>query len=243
MKNAIFSAIFMAFILISCNTKNKIGEATSETTKTTEQVDGMQMYACSMHPEITGHKGEMCTTCGMELTKSVANSEAVQEHHDADASINKNKDISASGEANLAMKDILNSYLKLKNALTQDDAKGAATAGKALSRIFSSINPNSIEAKDKKQYLNITDDAKEHAEHIGDNADKIDHQREHFVMLSNDLNDLIKIFGSANQKLYQDFCPMADEGKGAIWISEFKEIKNPYKGSKMLTCGSVKKQL
>jgi hypothetical protein len=48
------------------------------------------------------------------------------------------------------------------------------------------------------------------------------------------------MFGS-NRKLYQDYCPMADDGKGAIWISEIKEIKNPYQGSKMLTCGSIKK--
>jgi hypothetical protein len=60
------------------------------------------------------------------------------------------------------------------------------------------------------------------------------------VLLSKDVNDLIKVFGT-NKKLYQDYCPMADDGKIAIWISEIKEIKNPYKGSKMLTCGSVKK--
>jgi hypothetical protein len=35
---------------------------------------------------------------------------------------------------------------------------------------------------------------------------------------------------------------MADEGKGAIWISELKDIKNPYFGSEMLTCGSVRKE-
>lgn len=85
----------------------------------------------------------------------------------------------------------------------------------------------------KKMYIEIPDDAKEHAEHIGDNAGKLDHQREHFVSLSKDVNDLIMMFGFT-QKLYQDFCPMADDGKGAIWISEIKEIKNPYLGAKNL---------
>jgi hypothetical protein len=36
---------------------------------------------------------------------------------------------------------------------------------------------------------------------------------------------------------------MANNNKGALWLSEVKEIKNPYFGSKMLTCGSVKKQI
>ena len=133
-------------------------------------------------------------------------------------------------------------YLTLKNALTKDDAKGAANAGKILYATFNAVKVNTIDAKLKKEYLDIADDAKEHAEHIGANADKLEHQREHFVMLSKDINDLIKLFGT-KQKLYQDYCPMANEGKGAIWISEVKDIKNPYQGSKMLTCGSMKKAL
>jgi hypothetical protein len=137
---------------------------------------------------------------------------------------------------------IVANYLTLKNALTKDDAKGAASAGKVLYATFNTVNVKSIDAKLKKDYLDIAETAKENAEHIGDNAGKIDHQREHFVSLSKDINDLIKLFGT-KQKLYQDYCPMADDGKGAIWISEIKEIKNPYYGSNMLTCGSVKKTL
>ena len=34
------------------------------------------------------------------------------------------------------------------------------------------------------------------AEHIGENPDKLEHQREHFVMLSKDIYDLVKTFGS-----------------------------------------------
>ncbi|MEO5777348.1 MAG: DUF3347 domain-containing protein [Flavobacterium sp.] len=145
-------------------------------------------------------------------------------------------------QATFSINELVSNYLALKNALTKDDTKGASTAGKTLYATFNAVNVNSIDAKNKKDYLDIADDAKEHAEHIGDNGGNIPHQREHFVLLSKDISDLIKTFG-ATQKLYQDYCPMADDGKGAIWISEFKEIKNPYEGSKMLTCGSVKKEL
>ena len=51
----------------------------------------------------------------------------------------------------------------------------------------------------------------------------------------------VLLFGTT-QKLYQDHCPMYNDGKGAVWISEAKAIKNPYYGGKMLTCGSVKKE-
>ena len=116
------------------------------------------------------------------------------------------------------------------------------SAGKTLYATFNAVKTNAIGAKLQKDYLDIAESAKENAEHIGDNAGKLDHRREHFVLLSKDINDLIKLFGT-KQKLYQDYCPMADEGKGAIWISEVKEIKNPYYGSNMLTCGSIKKTL
>jgi len=138
--------------------------------------------------------------------------------------------------------NIVTAYLDLKNELTKDDSKAAAEKGKVLLASLNGFDSKTLDAKQQKGYADIADDAKENAEHIGDNAGKIDHQREHFVLLSKDMNDLITLIGT-KQKLYQDYCPMADEGKGAIWISETKEIKNPYEGSKMLTCGSVKKEL
>ena len=96
--------------------------------------------------------------------------------------------------------------------------------------------------EDKKFYDDIADDAKEHAEHIGDNIGNIGHQREHFETISKDMHDLAYKFG-AGEKLYVTFCPMYNNNKGATWISETKEISNPYFGSKMKTCGEVKGEL
>ena len=39
--------------------------------------------------------------------------------------------------------------------------------------------------------------------------------------------------------MYKQFCPMAFEGKGGYWVSTSEDIKNPYYGDKMLTCGKV----
>ena len=140
-------------------------------------------------------------------------------------------------------KEIIAGYLQLKNALAKDNGKDAATAGNAMIATLATVDMKSLSAEQMKSYMDLADDLKEHAEHIGANAGKIAHQREHFVMLSKDVADLIKTFGNGGQTLYKDFCPMANNGKGAIWISELKEIKNPYQGSKMLTCGSVKETL
>lgn len=141
------------------------------------------------------------------------------------------------------VKEIIAGYLQLKNALAKDNGKDAATAGNTIVATLTTVDMKSLSATQMKSYMDIADDLKEHAEHIGANAGKIEHQREHFVMLSKDITDLIKTFGNGGQTLYKDYCPMANDGKGAVWISELKEIKNPYQGSKMLTCGSVKETL
>ncbi len=100
-----------------------------------------------------------------------------------------------------------------------------------------------MSAGQSKAYEDIAEDAKEHAEHIGANPGKIDHQREHFETLSEDIYDLLKADGNIGQKLYYTHCPMYNEGKGASWISETKEIKNPYLGKKMPDCGTIKEEL
>ncbi|MEO6407020.1 MAG: DUF3347 domain-containing protein [Ferruginibacter sp.] len=137
-------------------------------------------------------------------------------------------------------KEIIAGYLQVKNAFTKDDSKGAATAGNALATLLTNATTTSLVAEKQKTFADLQDDMKEHAEHIGTNPGKIAHQREHFIMLSSDMADFIKTFGNAGQILYKDHCPMANDGKGANWISEVKEIHNPYLGAKMPSCGTVK---
>ena len=142
-----------------------------------------------------------------------------------------------------SIKEIITTYLQLKNAFAKDNSKDAATAANSVQGAFKNFDKAALTVQQKKVFEDVTDDANEHAEHIGANAGKIAHQREHFVLLSKDVSDLIKTFGNGGQTLYKDFCPMANDGKGATWISEIKDIKNPYLGKAMPTCGSVKETI
>ena len=141
-----------------------------------------------------------------------------------------------------AMQEMVSQYLQIKNALANDNGKDAANAGNAFVESMGKMEKAPLAPDKKKTWDNLSDDAKEMAEHIGKNADKIEHQREHFDMLSKDMYDMVKAFGGG-QTLYQDFCPMYNDKKGATWLSETREIKNPYLGKKMPTCGSVKEEI
>jgi hypothetical protein len=143
---------------------------------------------------------------------------------------------------NASVDEAVNAYLQLKNALTTDNGDGAATAGKQLHEAVLKLDNASFAADQKKVYDDVKDDIKEHAEHISTNAGKIAHQREHFDMLSKDMIDLVKVV-KPSQTLYKDHCPMFNDNKGADWLSEVKDIKNPYYGKKMLECGEVKEEI
>lgn len=141
-----------------------------------------------------------------------------------------------------SVNEVVTGYLNIKNALAADNGKEAAAAGNTVSAAIQKMEEASLTPEQKKVFDDVKDDIKEHGEHIGNNGDKIAHQREHFDMLSKDMYDLVKAF-KPDQKLYQDHCPMYNDGKGANWLSEVKEMKNPYLGKKMPTCGTVKEEI
>ena len=107
--------------------------------------------------------------------------------------------------ADFPAKEIIANYLQLKNALAKDNGKDAATAGNAIVDALAKVDMKSISSAQMKTYMDIADDLKENAEHIGANAGKIEHQREHFQMLSKDIAYLVKTFGNGGQTLYKDY--------------------------------------
>ena len=68
MKNVFLSVLAMVFVLIACNSNT---DKTKETKTEKESIPTEQMYACSMHPEVIGKKGDKCPKCGMELSEPV----------------------------------------------------------------------------------------------------------------------------------------------------------------------------
>ena len=178
-------------------------------------------------------------------------SESVEMHNDADTHNHGDRDHDKSSEKEESSSEvttgtsesttkIIEGYLEIKNSLVADDKNGAALGAKSLLTAFANFDMTNLAESQHKEYMEIFETAKEHAEHI--EKSHIDHQREHFEVLSTDINDLITLLGT-DKTLYQDFCPMVNGGKGAIWLSEIKDIKNPFYGNEMLNCGEVQKQI
>ncbi|MEO8583116.1 MAG: DUF3347 domain-containing protein [Flavitalea sp.] len=132
------------------------------------------------------------------------------------------------------MKSMLQNYLGIKNALIDGNSDMAATSSAAMFGAMKGFDKSLLTSDQKKVYDTIESDLRENAEHIS--KSKIDHQREHFATMSKNMYDIVKAFG-AGMTLYHDYCPMFKDG--SIWLSESKDIRNPYYGKKMMTCGSI----
>jgi len=141
-------------------------------------------------------------------------------------------------QAAVSIKAAADHYLHIKNALTNDDSKEAASGAKAMADVIGKLDKSLLTAEQKAAYDKVEEKMKEHAAAIAANTDKIKDQRTHFVMLSESMYDFVKSFG-AGRPLYHDHCPMAKDNQGAMWLSETEGIKNPYFGAEMLTCGSI----
>lgn len=151
---------------------------------------------------------------------------------------NKRSVSSNSGELKGDLTSIMSSYFSLNESLVKDNASSAAKSSENLVGALKTFKGTGLTVEANKEVSEILESAIENAEHIASNSDDIDHQREHLVSLSTDIKDLIGIIGT-KQKLYEDYCPMANNNEGAIWISNKEEISNPYMGSSMPKCGKV----
>jgi len=114
-------------------------------------------------------------------------------------------------------------YLLVKAALVNTDLSKTQEAAKKMNIDISSI----------KEYEN----ARQIAVLISKEKD-VEKQREFFVGLTDEVFKLID-GNIASGKVFQQMCPMAFDGKGAIWLSDSNEVRNPYFGDVMLACGAV----
>ncbi len=138
--------------------------------------------------------------------------------------------------------ELYSHYTHLTFALSGDDPKEAVSAAKGILASFPKIDKNGFSDEQKKEFAELEASIREHAEHIADNAGKIDHQREHLDIMSVDFYDLLKDFGTP-KPVYKLFCPMFNDNKGTFWLSDSREVKNPYYGKEMLSCGEVQEEI
>ncbi|MFT3744140.1 MAG: DUF3347 domain-containing protein [Pyrinomonadaceae bacterium] len=133
---------------------------------------------------------------------------------------------------------VLTQYYGVKDALVASDAAKASTNAGEIVTSLEAVDLTKMTDQQKTQWGKLNALIRTDAVHINRNKE-LEHQREHFAKLSGSVYAMVASFKVNTSEAYLHYCPM----KKASWLSDSKEVKNPYFGSKMLTCGSVKATL
>ena len=121
--------------------------------------------------------------------------------------------------------------------MIKSDGKLTAAIATDLLNEINKVKPENLSAKVQTIWNTVNATLKKETSHIAATKD-VKQQRIYFMSLSKIMYDLIKIDAKQTTVYYQ-FCPMANNGKGANWLSKESEIRNPYYGSQMLGCGKT----
>jgi hypothetical protein len=124
--------------------------------------------------------------------------------------------------------DAYKQYIYVKDALVASKSDEAKKGANELLKSLKDVN-GAAAAMEVTSKLAIASDLAE--------------QRKVFSTLSNEMATLVKGDKLSTGMLYLEYCPMANSNAGGYWLSNEKEIKNPYFGDMMLKCGSVKETI
>ena len=137
---------------------------------------------------------------------------------------------------------ILESYLKVKDAFVASDPTKVKTEAVMTLKIIRTVETRMLTGAALNDWATYNNQIEMALTEITASED-IEIQRVAFSSLSESLYNSIRAYGLGSATAYYEFCPMAFNDKGAYWLSESKEIRNPYFGDKMITCGRVEEKL
>lgn len=134
---------------------------------------------------------------------------------------------------------VFTAYFKLKDALVASDAAQAKDKAAALKNAVDAVDMSALGHDVHTVWMRVMGPLADLSGTIA-NTGKLDEQRKAFKQLTTPLSELAEVAPGA-VPVYLAHCPMYQGG--ADWLSLEKDIKNPFYGSMMLTCGSVKETI
>ncbi len=137
---------------------------------------------------------------------------------------------------------IYHAYLPMKNAFVASNPHEVATYAEKLRNALNGVDMKMLAGKSHDDWMNQLKQMKEILDRIKTNHD-IQIQRKAFAGFNAVFYKTIKQFGLTDIVIFYQYCPMAVDDKGAYWLSEVREISNPYFGEEMLRCGETRERL
>jgi Cu(I)/Ag(I) efflux system membrane fusion protein len=137
-----------------------------------------------------------------------------------------------------ALDPLIGQYLALKDAFVSDNLDQAKEEAEGLLNQMKNIKMSMFSGDAHTVWMQDGMKMQEYLQQVIA-AGEIAPARAAFKPLSEHMIRIAQIFKPFEKTLYIQHCPMADDFKGADWLSTDENIMNPYFGESMLTCGEV----
>jgi Cu(I)/Ag(I) efflux system membrane fusion protein len=137
-----------------------------------------------------------------------------------------------------ALDPLIGQYLTLKDAFVSDNLDQAKEEAEGLLNQMKNIKMSMFSGDAHTVWMQDGMKMQEYLQQVIA-AGEIAPARAAFKPLSEHMIRIAQIFKPFEKTLYIQHCPMADDFKGADWLSTDENIMNPYFGESMLTCGEV----
>jgi hypothetical protein len=127
-------------------------------------------------------------------------------------------------------------YLALQQALAADNFQDAQKFLVGLESAVATVDDKPLASRAKEAWASEKANLAKLIDSLKNSQD-INATRAQFLPLSQVIGVLAKTFGFDEPgPIYELHCPMAFQGKGAIWYQDSDQTRNPYFGSTMLKC-------
>ena len=129
---------------------------------------------------------------------------------------------------------VLSTYFGLKDAFVNSDVEAVKAGAYEMLEEVKSLKTNYLGAME----ISLVNEMTEMLQAIFEN-DVLENQRDHFIILSKNMVAFASNLDELQTPVFVQRCPMANTNQGADWLSLSEEVRNPYYGEAMLTCGEV----
>ncbi len=135
----------------------------------------------------------------------------------------------------LSVDAVAKGYFAMQHALSNDSLEEAKKEAKGFLQSLKAVDMRLLKGSTHTQWMKLEPILKTASERLAAASD-IEAARVQLEILTAPSVQAITIFGSGKSAVYKFHCPMAFNDKGAYWLQDNTDTRNPYFGESMLIC-------
>jgi Cu(I)/Ag(I) efflux system membrane fusion protein len=130
---------------------------------------------------------------------------------------------------------LADAYFSVQHALSSDSLEESKTSAQHVLHMLAAVDMGLLKGDAHMAWMDLLEKIKKSSQSLTAAKD-IEAARVQLEALTEPVTTALRLFGNKKTEVYRFHCPMAFDNKGAYWLQNNSDTRNPYFGSSMLTC-------